>query len=566
MKVRRNIFLLAGLTFALVSGILIWQLTTLPNLRIQIASGLHNGLQTIADDAAQGLDQFFGQAITRGFAQLEREVDPAGWSPETLPNLRQTFLEVAAAQPLSEAWIVLFPDSTGFKAWEFKKPSRYRSEGATSGSWEEATDLADYLRTTMAELVAPYQTVDSFAGTYWKAAADSHIVLVRNQAFEQALLLGQPIFQTADTSLRAVIFTQTSNWQLENALVPRYFRNLFWPGEERREGLQKRHLQIGVLSGSGNRLIYNSVAYGKQDFAHVAPLANFNSWLSDLQIGVGFRDASVADVAASIYNRNLYVIIGLFVLLMILLVFLFRAALQLIRLSRLKTEFVANVSHEIKTPLAAIKLATDTLKLGRITDAERLAQTVSIIDREAERLQYLITTLLDFSQLEAGKKKYKKAVEKVGEWWKQMETYSRGQAGDTLEIVPAPTEVPGYLRVDSRALEQVLGILLDNARKYGAVPPSIVLRLHVKPGKIAVSVQDFGPGISKEHQRIIFEKFVRLGDVDVHDVKGHGIGLSIAKAIMEDHGGSIRVDSKPGSGSTFTIELPRYKTPEEAQP
>jgi signal transduction histidine kinase len=297
------------------------------------------------------------------------------------------------------------------------------------------------------------------------------------------------------------------------------------------------------------------VAYGERKFEHMSSLANLGSWLPDYRVGVRLRDSSVDEVADNIYNRNYYLIIALFVFLILVLTLLYRAAVRMVRLSRLKTEFVANVSHEIKTPLASIKLATDTLKLGRAKTPEQAGKIVNIIDKETERLQYLIHTLLDFSQLESGQKKYKKEQIEASEFWEKAENFFRENIGEGLEI-NVKGEIKGRLLLDMRAMEQVFTILIDNARKYAPDSNRVVLHASTSRHGLRVALQDFGIGISKENQEIIFDKFVRLGNTDVHNVKGYGIGLSMAKAILKDHGGKIGVESKLGEGSTFYIVIP----------
>jgi two-component system phosphate regulon sensor histidine kinase PhoR len=265
----------------------------------------------------------------------------------------------------------------------------------------------------------------------------------------------------------------------------------------------------------------------------------------------------VEQVGDSIYERNRNLVYFLFLTLVVMIALLFRSARQLVKLSRLKTEFVANVSHEIKTPLASIRLAADTLKLARARTEEQRQTVVGIISRETDRLQYLVETLLDFSQLEAGRKKYRWEMTSAAEWWGMVQQFAQEKYGAYLgEVNGSPPDE--WLKIDRRALEQVVNILMDNAIKYS--PQEKRIDLTLKPGKgddrVRLEVKDYGLGIAKENQALIFDKFVRITKTDVHDIKGHGIGLSIAKAIVRDHGGRIGVESQLGKGSTFYFELP----------
>ncbi|MEM1000845.1 MAG: HAMP domain-containing sensor histidine kinase [Bacteroidota bacterium] len=561
MKSRNAILVFGALAIGLVLGIFIFQISALPNLRLQIRSGLHNSMQTIADDAARGLDQTYTQTITRGASVLQHSIAPDAFSEENLLSLRANLLLIASTELISNSWIVVFPDrrKRRYRAYEYKQPNRYRGNLSKLGDWRPDTDLGVTIEQELRRLTEPYLTVDSFATEYWKSAVDSNLIFGYDMAFTDAVLTGVPWFHPKTDSLLGFIFNQTNEWYLENVLVRDYFNDTFWEGEDEREGIKRKYLQLGVLDLRGSRVVYNSVAYGQRDFEHTSSLADIGSWLSKYRIGLRFRDSSVDEVADSIYDRNFYLIIALFVVLILVLILLFRAAARMVKLSRLKTEFVANVSHEIKTPLASIKLASDTLKLGRAQNPEQSSKVVSILGKETERLQYLIRTLLDFSQLEAGKKKYQKQVLPIPQWWNSVKRFFRENVGAVLEI--EENEIPDQsLEIDAQALEQVFTILIDNARKYAPEGNRIVLRGSTERRGFRIDVQDFGIGISRENQAIIFEKFVRLGNTDIHNVKGHGIGLSMARAILKNHKGQINVESKIGSGSTFYLILPFTKS------
>lgn len=557
METRRTILILSGLSFLLVGAIFVWQITAFPSLRIQIRLGLNNSMEKIAEQAATGLDEAFNRAATIGADRIKRRIPADQFKPQRLLDMNQDFLLAAASQPVSNAWFAVFPrpDNGGFYAYEFRLPNRYRKSGGYIGDWRNRSNLTDFVERALGELMAPYETVDSFAANFWASALDSNISFVYNKEYQNALLIGTPFFNPDSGQLSGFIFSQVNTEYLESIFIRKYFNERFWQEGGSRGGLEKRHLQISVMSGKGNKLIYSSVAFGRKDFNHVFDLANISSFLSVYKVGVTFRDSNIETVADAIYARNIYLAIALFVFLLILLVLLYRAAARLLRLSRLKTEFVANVSHEIKTPLASIRLATDTLKLGRVNSPEQLQPILRILDRETERLQYLIHTLLDFSQLEAGKKNYRKVPEDVAGWSQSLIQHFQDKTGPLgrVEAQPLPA---GQIEIDRKAIEQALDIFIDNARKYSAPDKEIVLHLHGDDKSVTVGVQDFGIGIRKEDQHLVFEKFVRIGNLDVHNVKGHGIGLSIAQGIIQNHGAKIGVKSKLGEGSTFFITFP----------
>jgi signal transduction histidine kinase len=556
MRTRRTILILAALTFVLVIVLMVWQLSSIQGLRLQISAGLHGSLQKIADDAARQLQQDYLRKMDEGMAKLREDLTPEDFTESNLGQLRQPFRLVAAVQPLCNAWVTAFPvrDQNRFHSWEYKSPNRYRRGDKNLGSWRDQTDLTDFIGSELNKLAEPYGSIDSMSTTLWSRALDSNLVFIYNKAFSSNTLIGAPIFDDGG-KLKAIVFRQTDPFQFEKVYLRDFFHLRYWAEDVEREGLEKRFLQFGVLRGQGGQLIYHSIAYGLPTFEHEAQLANYGPWLGDLRLGVSFREATVEEVTQSIYLRNLYLILALFAILVFVLMLLVRAAMQLFKLSRLKTEFVANVSHEIKTPLATIRLATDSLRLGRLREPDAVERVMGIITDETERLDYLIHTLLDFSQLESGRKKYQKKSIEVEALWDLLKTFAKKQTGINLEIEEKPLQ-KRHVEVEPKAIEQVLSILIDNARKYGNAANRLKITAETKKEYLHIAVQDFGQGIPTKDQKIIFEKFVRLGNLDEHNVKGHGIGLSIARAILKDHGGRLEIESSPGAGATFIIEIP----------
>ncbi|MBK9450662.1 MAG: HAMP domain-containing histidine kinase [Bacteroidetes bacterium] len=556
MRTRRTILLLAGLTFVLVLALMIWQLSSLQGLRMQIAAGLHGSLQQIANSAARQLQQDYLRQMDDGMLRLKRSLKAEDFRERNLNQMRKSFLLASASQQLCNAWVVAFParDQSRFRSYEYKSPSRYRLGDRSLGSWRDQTDLTEFIRKELDKMAEPYGAIDNMANTIWSSALDSNLVLVYNKDFSSNTLIGAPIFDEKG-NLLCLVFRQTDPVYFQKVYLRDFFHLRFWPDEEPEEGLEKRFLQFGVLRGQGGQLIYHSVAYGLPQFEHQAPLANFGPWLGDLRLGVSFREANVEEVTQSIYLRNLYLILALFAILMVVLLLLVRAAMQLFRVSRLKTEFVANVSHEIKTPLATIRLATDSLRLNRLKDPESMQRVLGIINEEAERLDYLIHNLLDFSQLETGRKKYNRRPIYVQELWELLSAFAKRQVGPPLELDLKKLD-NSKVSVDPKAIEQALSILIDNARKYGQGDERLVLGAEMKRNQLRIYLQDFGPGIAPRDQKLIFEKFVRIGNLEEHNVKGHGIGLSIARAIIKDHDGALELKSAVGEGATFSICLP----------
>jgi signal transduction histidine kinase len=226
-------------------------------------------------------------------------------------------------------------------------------------------------------------------------------------------------------------------------------------------------------------------------------------------------------------------------------------------LSRLKSDFVANVSHELKTPLALIRLFAETLELDRLPGEDKKRQYYRVIHKESQRLTQLINNILDFSRIEAGRREYRFApadVNRIVNDVLDAYRFSIEQHGFTVESRLAE-DLP-EVEVDKEALSQALINLVNNAIKYSRDEKLLRLETARDGDRVLLSVTDRGIGIPSAEQRKIFEKFYRAENSLVHETKGSGLGLALVRHIVEAHGGSVSVESAPGKGSTFTIALP----------
>jgi signal transduction histidine kinase len=226
-------------------------------------------------------------------------------------------------------------------------------------------------------------------------------------------------------------------------------------------------------------------------------------------------------------------------------------------LSRLKSDFVANVSHELKTPLALVRLFAETLEMGRVQSPEKAHEYYHVINKESQRLTQLINNILDFSRIEAGRKEYRFAPTHVARVVENvLETYrfQIEQQGVRLEE-DLQADLPKVM-ADEEALTQAVLNLVNNAIKYSREDKYLKVSARRDGDTLRLSVVDHGIGVAKSEQKKIFDKFYRAEDSLVHDTKGSGLGLSLVQHIMDAHGGRVEVDSAPGRGSTFTLVLP----------
>jgi two-component system phosphate regulon sensor histidine kinase PhoR len=228
------------------------------------------------------------------------------------------------------------------------------------------------------------------------------------------------------------------------------------------------------------------------------------------------------------------------------------------RVSRLQTDFVNKVSHDLRTPLTSIRMFVETLQMGRLRDdPSRQAEALGIIADEVARLSALINRLLDWARMESGKRIYQ--VEPcdvagiVDEALGALEPQLLSQPAEVVRDVP-----PGLprVRVDRGAICDALVNLLQNAHKYTGAEKKITVSASATGPTVNITVSDNGPGIQTRDQQRIFEKFYRAKDPLERTIEGSGLGLAMVKHIVKGNGGRVSVTSQPGQGAAFTIALP----------
>jgi len=227
-----------------------------------------------------------------------------------------------------------------------------------------------------------------------------------------------------------------------------------------------------------------------------------------------------------------------------------------LEVTRMKSDFISNVSHELKTPLALIRMFSETLQLGRVRE-ERKQEYYEVISKESERLTALINNVLDFSKIDAGRRTYNLQPASIAQVVENtLGAYRFELSRENFEVeVDIEPNLP-EIAIDHDAILQALLNLLNNAVKYSREHKEIRIRVYRQDDMVCVSVSDRGIGIGKEEQRKIFDMFYRGVDESVRTTRGTGLGLAITKHAAEAHGGRLTVESVKGEGSTFTIMLP----------
>jgi two-component system phosphate regulon sensor histidine kinase PhoR len=287
-----------------------------------------------------------------------------------------------------------------------------------------------------------------------------------------------------------------------------------------------------------------------------------------LQVSPSASDELTARVRNRVLLELVMVVLSCAVIVLGVATILLAAAKER-RASALKSEFVANVSHELKTPLALVRMFSEMLHSGRVTSEAKRQQYLDIIMTESERLSSLIENVLDFARVERGRQAYELVEGDVGDAVSSAVNVYRHRAesegiGLVAEIEPGLPPA----RIDDRAIQLAVINLIDNALKYAPGTGTVTVRAGLESGAIVVRVVDRGPGVPAEERERIFERFVRgstarsQGDAsrgDVQRVRGSGIGLALVKHIAESHGGRAWVDGMSPSappGASFAISIP----------
>jgi signal transduction histidine kinase len=237
-----------------------------------------------------------------------------------------------------------------------------------------------------------------------------------------------------------------------------------------------------------------------------------------------------------------------------------------VRMTEVRSQFVASVSHELKTPLTAIRMFAETLAMGRSRDERTKSEYLETIVNESERLARLVDNVLDFSKIEQGKKIYRLRPTRLDE-----------VAGSAVRALQFPLAQQGFqlhlsvqedlpeLQADPDAIQQAILNLLTNAMKYSGDAREIDLRLCARNGDAVIEVADRGLGLAPEEQKRVFEKFYRAPSHESRLIAGTGLGLTLVAHIAKAHGGRVEVESALGAGSTFCVVIPIKPIPMEVR-
>ncbi|MGD0078616.1 MAG: ATP-binding protein, partial [Sedimentisphaerales bacterium] len=308
-----------------------------------------------------------------------------------------------------------------------------------------------------------------------------------------------------------------------------------------------------ILDDTGRLVAGNGQSQDKP-FTTAVLSKQFPGW----KVEMYFKGGEVFEKAAK-KQIAIYLWTGALVIMLIVVAggFATQAVGRQIRLNKMKNDFIATVSHELKTPLASMRVLVDTLLEGNVKDENQTEEYLRMTSKENERLSRMIDNFLTFSRMERNKKAFtivdcapaaiaKDAAEAV------KTKFTANNCRFTTDIADNLPDI----QADHDAMVTVLVNLLDNACKYTGEQKQIALKVFADSGCVCFAVSDNGIGLARRHIRKIFDSFYQVDNSLARKVEGCGLGLSIVKFILDAHKGTISVDSKPGKGSTFTVKIP----------
>ncbi|MBA3649181.1 MAG: HAMP domain-containing histidine kinase [Chitinophagales bacterium] len=318
--------------------------------------------------------------------------------------------------------------------------------------------------------------------------------------------------------------------------------------------------QFAVVQGRNNRIILPIASDSFQaemiNTSYRANLFPNDIIMRNDQLLIHFNDTR------PYFIRSLWWMLMLSIIFSLLIIGTFGFAIYVIlkqkKLSEIKTDFINNMSHEFKTPIATISVAVDAINNPKVlANHDRIRHYTAIISRENKRMNSQVENILQMALLDKESFDMNEQLVDVHELIRGVVDALRLQVENRQGRIILDLNAQDYnIVADEMHLTNVIFNLLDNANKFSVQLPEITITSRNEKNGILITVEDRGMGMNAETQRKIFEKFFREPSGNIHNVKGFGLGLSYVKSIIDKHNGNIKVDSNPGEGSRFEIYLP----------
>jgi len=507
-------------------------------------------LQELIDSAANytvggGSDFLFMPSATRIFLLRKalEKIEKSQWSEElqsqvlkakellSSEELAAAFLETYGGSEVSEP---LFEDD----ALQLVSLLRVTLDGIQDVEWE----FAEQLRQQISLVLESYQTRQDQA----RAAAPDQPEFV-------ALLESWPENNFRRLEMPEDIYGMFHSFDGRTYLFLQKARTLVSDFELCEDGLDEFGVSCRITDNSG---LYVSGLENPEETGFLkAPLGKF---FSGWNVEIHFGEVDIFEKTAE-RQKVVYIWAGLLAIAVMVAAGLMAARVvgKQIKTNKLKNDFIATVSHELKTPLASMRVLVDTLLAGSYRNQQQVTEYLELVSKENERLTGLIESFLTFSRMERNKQAFAMArtspaaiARDAAEAVKTK--FSKGQCSFDLNILDDLPDV----KADHDAMVTVLVNLLDNAYKYSYDDKRIELSVFSEDGSVCFCVSDNGAGMSRRSVKKIFKRFYQVDRSLARHAEGCGLGLSIAKFIIDAHKGSITVSSKIDEGSVFTVKLP----------
>jgi signal transduction histidine kinase len=511
-------------------------------------------LRQLSSETADSLTRSIEDYLKRPHISVLLRIPQARTEPIDYTFVEPVFNDALAESPFVESffvWTEVGPDAN--KWLVFDQGSRALPSGAKE-RFREDKALGDQLLRRLRELVKTRRAIVAFTETIngrphyvqaqlrWEGAARDRMTSVLAFAVDAEKLRTQYIPQVLRDWLATI--QQPSGFpHLDTEVLDEDGKHIFASHPDRPE-------HFAPVDERSFAIIF----FDKELLEFAAPYEQHRE-IWGLRTSYGPQPIPEIVSASTRPQQALMIVLAVAMALGVFLVA--GAAAREVRVAELKSNFVASVSHDLKTPLALIQLFAETLELGRVRTPERAQEYYRIINGESKKLTRLIENILDFSRMEAGLRPYRMEPadlsESVNTVLSRMETqFSQGHFKVTPKI---EADLPRIL-ADEGAAEQAIENLLANAMKYSGDNKEIVVEARRTNGHIVVSVTDHGIGISRREQGRIFRKFYRVQRELGGGPQGTGLGLAIVDHTMRGHGGYVRVESEPECGSTFSLYFP----------
>lgn len=323
----------------------------------------------------------------------------------------------------------------------------------------------------------------------------------------------------------------------------------------RKRGVQS-HPQLAILKSDSTVTKVSSVEFKLNDSEYTIPIFYDTNDKPQYLISTYFPDKKLSILGPIIP------IVMLTLIFTIIIVSVFSLAIYYMKIQRniseIKSDFINNMTHEFKTPIATINIASDALKNDKIVnDSERVRYYADLIKQENKRMNTQVEMVLRMAKLERNQVDINLQEIDVNSLVRKSVSNTRfivdNLNGTIFEEYEASRSI---MEGDAFHLENTINNIIDNARKYSKENPQIYVRTYNEDDKIVIEVRDEGVGMSKAVLKKIFDQFYREETGNIHNVKGHGLGLAYVRKIVELHNGQVYAESEPGKGSTFFIKLP----------